>query len=295
MTDKHFLQRLADFDEKEEPLDYKELVENLELLEKANARLHNILITARMKKLMQDFGEKETDIYVTTFPKSGTTLMQMIVYQLTTDGNMDFVHLYDVSPWCRFSAYFNRRMPDVGEPRIIKTHDEYEMLASVRKGKFIFVIRDCLDVIASLHQHIRDYNDPGADFERLSSRKMKEWFAYNTEWIRNRSGLEILYVHYEDLIADKKSVVLKIAQFLELEVTEPLLARVLERTSFEFMKQHESKFGEQPDHWKVYNNFIRSGKAGEGQHRFTAVQLEHYRNLFQEFQVESDYLKRYTR
>lgn len=33
------------------------------------------------------------DIYISTYPKSGTTLMQMIVYQLTTDGRMDFLHI----------------------------------------------------------------------------------------------------------------------------------------------------------------------------------------------------------
>ena len=40
------------------------------------------------------FGEREDDIYISTYPKSGTTLMQMILYHLTTDGRMNFNHIY---------------------------------------------------------------------------------------------------------------------------------------------------------------------------------------------------------
>src|SRR5690349_5973798 len=123
MISKEWLQKLSELDDTKEKINYDELVENLSLLEKANSKLHGLLITSRMKKIMREFGERETDIYVVTFPKSGTTLMQMILYQLTTDGNMDFKHLYEVSPWCRFSAYFNQEMPSIGERRIIKSHE----------------------------------------------------------------------------------------------------------------------------------------------------------------------------
>ena len=31
-------------------------------------------------KFKMDFGERDDDIYISTFPKSGTTLMQMMLY-----------------------------------------------------------------------------------------------------------------------------------------------------------------------------------------------------------------------
>ncbi|GEO04949.1 hypothetical protein AAE02nite_26130 [Adhaeribacter aerolatus] len=290
---KKLLEAISKIDINNEDISDKELIENLDFLEKAHASIHNILITARMKKLMQDFGERETDIYVVTYPKSGTTLMQMIIYQLTKDGSMDFEHLYDVSPWCRFSAYFNKVMPSVGERRIIKAHDEYKMLSGIRKGKFIFVIRDCLDVIASLYQHIKDYNNPNASFEELANRKMRDWFEYNKSWLENKNELNILYLNYEDIIENKKSVILKIAAFLEVEMDDPKMERVLQRTSFEFMKKHETKFGEQPEHWKVYNNFIRSGKVGEGKTKLTEEQFEEFLNLSEGYKTEGTILQRY--
>jgi hypothetical protein len=98
MINKDLLQSISDFDEKKERLDYAELVDNIDVMEKAHAKIRGLLITTRMRKLMKDFGQRETDIYVVSYPRSGTTLMQMILYQMTTDGNMEFDHIYDVSP-----------------------------------------------------------------------------------------------------------------------------------------------------------------------------------------------------
>jgi hypothetical protein len=293
MIDKELLTNLSVFDETQSNFD--ELVENLDVLEKVQAKIHSLLITARMKKLMSDFGEKETDIYVVSFPRSGTTLMQMILYQMTTDGNMSFNHIYDVSPWCRFSAFFNRDMPSVGERRIIKSHDSYSMLAHVKKGKFIFMIRDCLDAISSVYQQALDYVNPSADFNELSRRNIERWFEFNNEWITNKNGHDILYVHYEDLITDKESTVRNISKFIEVEIDESVLQRILDRTSMEFMKKREHKFGEQPEHWKVYNNFIRNGRIGEGKAKFTEEQISDLKVFTDKYKMEGTPFARYLK
>ena len=44
---------------------------------------------------MDDFGYDKTDIYIVTYPRSGTTLLQMMLYQITTDGEYNFDHLGD--------------------------------------------------------------------------------------------------------------------------------------------------------------------------------------------------------
>lgn len=293
MINKDVLRDISEFDEQKEGLDLQEFVDNLDLLENAHAKLHSLLITTRMAKLTSDFGQRETDIYVVSYPRSGTTLMQMILYQMTTDGDMGFKHIYDVSPWCRFSAFFNRPMPSVGERRIVKAHDPYEMFGHVKKGKFIFLMRDCLDVIPSIYQQTLDYVDPSVKFEQLSDRNMKRWFDYNIAWLENKSDLETLYVNYEDLVNQKEDVISLLSKFINIEIDELTMDRVLQRTSFDFMKKHESKFGEQPDHWKVYNNFIRNGRTGEGKLKFTDGQLKRYHQLSKEYKIQGTHLQRY--
>lgn len=293
MINKELLRSISEFDEKKEMLDYPELVDNIDVMEKAHAKIHSLLITTRMKKLMQDFGQRETDIYVVSYPRSGTTMMQMILYQMTTNGNVDFQHIYDVSPWCRFSALFKRPMPSVGERRIIKTHDSYSMHESNRVAKFIFITRDCLDVIPSIYQQTLDYVDPSVSFEELSNRNMINWLDYNSTWIENKNGLNILYLNYEDVVEKKREVISILSKFLDVSIDEPSIERVLERTSLKFMKQHESKFGEQPEHWKVYNNFIRTGQIGKGKFQFTDNQLIEYRELSKQYKIDGTLLQRY--
>src|SRR5262249_49561577 len=45
------------------------------------------------------FVPRPDDIFIVTYPRSGTTWMQMILYQLTTDGNMDIPHIAERCPW----------------------------------------------------------------------------------------------------------------------------------------------------------------------------------------------------
>ena len=100
------------------------------------------------------FGERDDDIYIVTYTKSGTTLMQMMVYQLTTDGNMDFNHIYDVSPWTDNDAFLDLPPRELPSPRIIKSHRVYKKIDKDTKGKFIVVIRNVDDVaVSQFHQN----------------------------------------------------------------------------------------------------------------------------------------------
>ena len=49
------------------------------------------------------------------------------------------------------------------------------------------------------------------------------------------------------------------------------------------MKQHEDKFGEQPPKPKerIYDQFIRKGKAGEGKKTLSEMQQKEYLQLFE--------------
>ena len=174
MISQYLLEQLNAFDDKGHSHDYTSLISNLVQMESAAAKLEHIILHTRMRKLMQEFGERDADIYIVTYPKSGTTLMQMLLYQLTTDGNMDFGHIYEVSPWCRYSAYMKTGMSSTGQRRIIKSHDEYETMQGIKKGKFIVVMRDFLDVIPSFHQHIKDYDNPAATLDSLWNRKLED-------------------------------------------------------------------------------------------------------------------------
>src|SRR5260221_11642986 len=57
--------------------------------------VHNKMISTRRK---MDYRSSRDDIFIVTYPKSGTTWMQMILYQLITSGEMDIKHIGHLLP-----------------------------------------------------------------------------------------------------------------------------------------------------------------------------------------------------
>lgn len=239
---------------------------------------------------VEHFGFKKSDVYIVTFPKSGTTLTQMLLYQMTTDGNTDFGHIYEVSPWVRNDVFKGLSPnPELPEPRIIKSHDPYRMHDKRHKGKTIFVIRDGKDALNSLYHQKKNYGQPNLTFNEFlhksTSNKDSNWFLFNKEWLENKKNYDILYITYSELTNNKRETITKIADYLGLDKSKIDYDRVLEKSSFDFMKKYESKFGEQPAPKKIemdYDQFIRKGIAGEGEKIFNEHQSAFYDKLFKE-------------
>lgn len=227
-----------------------------------------------------EFGERDDDIYIVTYPKSGTTLTQMLLYQMTTDGNMNFNHIYEVSPWLSNDAFKRKPIKIVPSPRIIKSHNQYKKFDKYVKGRFIYVYRDVCDVVVSQYHQRKNYGKPDLDFDKFFGSFIKDkkmnWFTFNRDWLVNKNKLNILYLKYEDLTTDLDSCIMKISQFLELDPKSINMKRVHERCSFKYMKKHEDKFGEQPVEKPefVYNQFIREGKSGSGKQKLSTEQVQ---------------------
>ena len=187
---------------------------------------------------------------------------------------MDFNHIYEVSPWIRNASHRQQKPVELPSPRLIKTHDKYIEFPKGTKGRFIHVHRDGKDVAVSLYNQNKDYNKNDLKFEVFLKDffKNKVWFKYSKAWFRNRNNLNVLYVRYEDLLTNKRREIERIVNFLELNIEKEAIDRAIKYSSFDYMKKHETKFGEQPSerkkHEMRFNNFIRKGKAGEGEKLF---------------------------
>ena len=113
------------------------------------------------------FKLRPDDIFIVTFPKSGTTLMQMIPYQLTTDGGMDFPHIDAVSPWIetRFIRGEYKELEDLPSPRVFKSHLPYRRIP---KGvRCIYILRDLRSVAISAFHHLRMVSGRDAPLDRF--------------------------------------------------------------------------------------------------------------------------------
>lgn len=269
-------------------------------------------IERRYQQLRTLYGERDTDIYISGYSRSGTTMAHLLLYQLTTDGNMDFDHIFHVLPWLFYNALRGTEPPYPPEPRVIKTHDDYSFYPEGTKGRFIYVIRDGMDVIVSFYYHRMNAKGFSGTFEEHFNDficgmdyngRYYNWFEHVKGWVENRNNLSILVVRYESLLNDFDRTVENLGRFCNLPLTDSVLQRARERTSFAFMRRHQLKLGPAPTMFrnsedapfKVKNQteFIRTGRIGEGGVMLTPEQKAIYYKKFQEVLGQFDFLSHY--
>lgn len=225
------------------------------------------------------FQSRPGDVYIATYPRSGTTWMQMILFQLRTQGRGEFGHILQVAPYLDELMRLGRmdyldRLPS---PRLIKTHLPYEELELPSDAKCIFVTREPADTFISCFHHaaLSEKFHPsfpgffGALLRGGYGNAFRDWFEYMRGWMPHRHDANVLWVRYEDLRADLEGQVRRIAAFCGLPLEEERMGDILHKCGFEYMKQHDAKFDFRQ---VVYDapergGFIRRGGVGSERER----------------------------
>lgn len=203
------------------------------------------------------------DVFVATQMRCGTTWMQQVVHQVVTHGRGDFdpagsrSHIYTISPWIDATHGVSmEEAPLVGEPptRIIKTHLPAELCPYSTVAKYIYVARHPVSCFAS----IVDFNRTMIGPLLPPVAALADWYCsdrmYWLPWVRHVDGYwrwaqrhdNVLFVHYEEMTRDFGAVLDRICLFLGHQLTADERARVIERTSFAYMKANEEAFEMSP-------------------------------------------------
>lgn len=200
------------------------------------------------------FIPKSTDVFITTYPKCGTTWVSFIAHLLRSGGNSDFEEIVQVVPWTitALDCGFDLDAPQCGHPRVFKSHENF---FDVPKGaKYIYVARDPKDVCISFYHFLLTWVQMSTDevsleqfIERLflgqGSNSGRIWDHY-LSFYEHRNDENVLWLFYEDILKDRRQIIKAIAAFMEVELTDELLDSVMHKSSYEYMKEHEHQFDE---------------------------------------------------
>ena len=233
----------------------------------------------------------DDDVIVVTYSKSGTTLMQNLVYLLKNKGEYaDNFLLRDHFPFIEQQG--TECLENLPRPRLVKTHLPYDKLVFSTEAKYIFVCRNPFDCCCSYYYHAkmltRGYDFYG-DFDEFFQRFMEEkvdfgdYFDHLNGWIKEKNRTNILSLTYEEIIKDLKSTVKNVGQFLGDQFLENandihILEKVVEKCSLSSMKAMDAAFHPVP--MATGSNFIRKGVKGGYRTTMNKEQIEELHKKF---------------
>ena len=225
------------------------------------------------------------DVFVMTYAKSGTNWMMQIVYQLIHHGQGDFDHIHSVVPWPD-AVLMSPMMKHYAIPlekatawqaaperkRVIKTHFNWELLPYSKEARYIAVIRDPKDVFVSAYFFLRDSGlhkaMPSVDamyrvFLAGKSFLGGSWAVNAAGYWAQRDKPNVLVVSFAEMKRDLEVIVRRVAAFLEIHVSEEVIQEVCRKSSFEYMRSIDDRFGTfQTAPWQERSRMMRKGQQG---------------------------------
>ncbi|WP_324073700.1 MAG: sulfotransferase domain-containing protein [Erythrobacter sp.] len=195
------------------------------------------------------------DVYITSWAKSGTTLMQQMFHQIrmvaaTGAGDMDFDDISRMTPWedTALPLDFDMNVAQRAQPRGFKSHREYERLPS--GARFIVTLRDPKETFVSYYRfldgwHIEPGSIPIEDFYPMwlgGGPGGCDYATHLLSWYARADAPDTLLATYRWAAKNRAAMIARMTEFLGLSLTPEQAAIVLDMTSRDFMHAHKDRF-----------------------------------------------------
>lgn len=196
------------------------------------------------------FRPRPDDLFIVTYPRSGTTWMQMLCHQLRTGGDLGFRHIGEVSPF-----FEQLREPSelailesLPSPRSIKTHYPLDMLPA---SKCVYIARNVREVIGSCFHHARLLHRYRGTWEEFADEFFTDgyglpewgtWFDHVRLALERRGDPNLLFLTFDEMRLDLDNVARRVAAFWGISVSADRWGVILERCTREAMRAKQDRF-----------------------------------------------------
>ncbi|XP_070560564.1 sulfotransferase 1C4-like [Ptychodera flava] len=244
---------------------------------------------------------KSDDIFVVSFPKSGTTWVLELTQLIINKGDPTYsesVNHFDRIPFMEFEPenYPKRNgltaMQNIESPRLLKSHLPIHVFPpqALQMGcKIILVARNPKDTVASYYNFYQALPPLFGDYKGDFSNYLKlfvngkvvfgDWFDFTLGWWKYVEEKNALFLKYEDMKRDPRDATVKISEYLNCNLSDEVIDEITERCSFARMKTKFQGVEERA--------FMRKGAIGDWKHYFTVAENEAFDEVYNEKMKDS--------
>ena len=243
-----------------------------------------------LNELAERFVVRDDDVFIATYPKSGTNWMRQILHLLIHQGEQGELTSRETVPFLEKEACLgNWALLDYkGARRYMMSHLPYALMPGVQQNKatYIYVARNPKDCATSFFHFMERRGDArlqnGWDgfFEDYVQGRLPygNWFEHNlTWWNASQVADNILFVKYEEMQKDLAASVEQVAAFINFPLTPQLRDCVVAQTTFAAMSANPKA------NWDLNaeaDKHLRKGVVGDWRNQFTQAQSDRYDVLY---------------
>jgi len=253
------------------------------------------IFQADMDLIEKEFVVQDEDVYVVTFPRSGTTWTEQIVHLLVNNGEQGDQRLTDAVPWVETLPHRPNGMQEFLKTlrgrRLFTSHLPLQLMPRAKDttAKYVYVARNPKDVATSFYYHDQSKGGYEGSWEEHFQHFMNGDLTFGSYfdhvlpwWEASKQDQNILFLKYEDMKINLAENVAKIGAFLNIQADSELIDRVVTSSSFKSMASGQNtNFDWIPQRAGVPSHF-RKGDIGDWRNRLTEEQSQQLDAVFME-------------